>query len=268
MRLRAISLLVLMLLVGACSDGGGDSGGGDSTDAGAPSVIRWPRTADHIVFRADVVGGADFDSFLRLGEVPLCTIYGDGRVVWVVDTAQGEQQTVFNIVTPEDIELFVSDVAITFDIYGQSAAADLVISEVTPVVEQLQIHVNEESHVTDIFADWDTEYFEEVIARCIETGDQPTIFEPSGAWLNVQATEFNDSSPLQRWDADITGVNLAEIASEGELVWVEGRLLDILWDLVERNPPDMQLDQDGQIFNIALQVPNITRDAPPAPGNA
>ena len=266
MRLSAIFLLALAVLLVACADSGGDDGGSTEADDGQ-AVIQWPQEPSHVVFRADVVGGADFDSFLRLGEVPECTVYGDGRIVWVSETAQGDDETLFNIVTPANIRDFVSTLTLVYDIYGQTAAADLNLDSTSPVVEQLQINVNGEEHVTDIFGGWDYDYFEELLRLCVEAAGPPTIFEPDGAWLNVQAATFDSRSPLQRWDAEITGVDLAEIAAEDDPVWVEGRLLEILWDLTERNPPDLQLDQNGDVFLVALQVPNITRNAPPAPGN-
>jgi len=266
MRFSAILLLGLVMLITACSDGGGgDSGGDANPQDDLLASIQWPQEPDHIVFRADVVGGANFDSFLRLSEVPECTVYGDGRVVWVVENAQGDAQTVFNIVTPLDIRNFVSTVTFNFDIYGQETAAEFALDTTPPVVEQLQIHINDVQHTTDILGGWDYDYYEEILQLCIDMAGQPTIFEPAGAWLSVQATEFDTRSPLQRWDADITGVDLAELAASGEPVWIEGRLLEVMWDLVERNPADLQLDQNGGIFWIALQIPNVTRSSPPTP---
>jgi len=38
---------------------------------------------------AEVVGGEDDSDFYRRNDVPYCTVYGDGQVVWANATASG-----------------------------------------------------------------------------------------------------------------------------------------------------------------------------------
>ena len=76
---RTFTMIALLLILAAC-EGGGDDNNGDPFASN--SIIQWDRSPQTVVFRTEVAGGDDADSFLIKNEIPLCSIYGDNRVVW------------------------------------------------------------------------------------------------------------------------------------------------------------------------------------------
>jgi len=72
--MRRILTLVALLLLAACEGGGNETG---SDSFAANTIIQWDRSPETVVFRTEVVGGDNADSFLMRTRIPLCTIYGD-----------------------------------------------------------------------------------------------------------------------------------------------------------------------------------------------
>ena len=263
-----LSLTILLLVLAACSgddDSSNAEGGNGGDTQNETETIRWDDSTDHVVFRADVVGGENADAFINAGRIPQCTVYGDGRVIWVVDEVDPNGQVLFDVVTPDEIRDFVEVLAIDYAFRDYEAGANLLTDATQPVVETLTLGINDESYVTDIYGGWDIEYFEDVRNLCFSVGAEPAVYEPQGAWVLVEDVEYDTGAPLQRWDASVTGFDLAAVTASGEPRWVEGQLLRILWDLTRRNERDLQLDQNGETYMLALQIPNVTAVSPPAP---
>src|SRR3990172_1691325 len=94
-RAQLIWLWILSLALASCSVLGGDEDKtsepvGNIPGGYRPSMaIDWDHDPSTIVFRAEVVGGEDDDAFYRRNDVPYCTIYGDGRIVWMTEPRAG-----------------------------------------------------------------------------------------------------------------------------------------------------------------------------------
>lgn len=251
---------VLILLLAACSGGSSD----DPQVVEQGGVIQWPRNPLHVVFRAEVTGG-DSDPFLQQNVVPLCSVYGDGRVVWTTPNNSGFDDVVFDFLNDQQIADFISYLTVVERIYTYENAFNLQPqSSVTPVYERLIVRVNDRDHVTDAFADWPDEYFDRILDRCRTLSLTPRRFAPDGGWISARFVPYNPNVPGVYWEAEPNGLSLAAIASEGER-WVEGPVVPVLWEILRTNPPDMQFTEEDAQFEIALRVPGVTLDAPPAP---
>jgi hypothetical protein len=262
--LRVVSFLVFALLLAGCQTGGERTEAINAQDQGA--IIQWDRDPSAVVFRADVVGG-ETDPFFAQSEVPLCTVYGDNRVVWTVDTEFGSQVWIDRLEDQTIID-FVGALTVNDAIYRYDAqAAAQPEYDVSPVYEQLTLNVNGQPHVTDSFSGWDFDYFSGILNRCRELGRQPAIFEPLEAWVSVRDTSYDSTSPEYAWSARASGVDLAALAESGDRAVVNGRIARVLWNIIHRNPPGVQLNQDDEVYHIALSVPNITRSTPEPPSS-
>lgn len=264
---RQIVWLALIVILASCSVFGGDDGNGDTPTSGdgtAPdTVIQWDRDPDSVIFRAEVLD--DDDQFYTRNYIPLCTLYGDNRVVWTVPGAGIESQVLVDRLTDVEVVDFVEDLTFGFDIYSYDQQADLeTFGDVEPIVEQFTLNVNEVNHVTDAFGGWDFEYFETIVELCQTLSDTPALFEPTEAWLSAREVEYNADMPSVIWNVE-RGIDLAELAERGERTWITGTNVRVLWNILQTNPPNVQLEQGGRTFQFALEVPRVMASAPPPP---
>jgi hypothetical protein len=64
-----------------------------------------------------------------------------------------------------------------------------------------------------------------------------------------------------------SNLNLAELAASGERRWVTDRNVRVIWDILRTSPPSVQFNENELPYHVALEVPNVTRDSPPAPAS-
>jgi hypothetical protein len=264
MKRLLISLGVLLVTLTAC--GGGTA---PSTDNGAAvsqsNPIEWDRNPKTIVFRADVTGGNN-DPFLALNDIPTCTIYGDNHIVWTNELGVNNVQVLEDRVSDDKIREFVSYVALTKQLYKYSAKADtLPLTSSKPVVETLTLFVNNVNHKTDAFGGWDYQYYQEIVQNCHNISTAPVTYAPSGAWISARAVDYISDAPRQPWDAAANNLSLKDLAASGQPKWIADRNVGVFWNLFLTSPKTMQFIEGDLQYNVAIQVPNISRDAPAAP---
>src|SRR5690606_21986518 len=128
------------------------------------SSIQWDRSADTVVFRAEVVGSQDEDDLPTRNQVPLCTIFGDNRIVWTVSSGMSDLQVLWDRLTDIQVRSFISALAVDERIFTYGAEADDQLpSSTEPVVETITLFVNGETHKTDAFSEWPPNYFEDIL---------------------------------------------------------------------------------------------------------
>lgn len=269
MKRLLIGLGLLTLTLSACGSLGG-GGGTNNSPAVNPqnNPIDWNRSPETIVFRADVTGGAT-DPFFALSEVPSCTVYGDNHVVWTNELGVNNVQILEDRVTDDKIVNFVNYVALSKQLYNYSAKADTIplSGGSPPVVETLDLFVNNVDHKTDAFGGWDSTYYQEVLLNCRQISNAPVLFVPKGAWISARAVEYDSQMPRQPWDAAANNLSLKELADSGEPKWITDRNVGVFWNMFLTSPKTIQFIEGDTQYNVALQVPNITRTSPAAPAS-
>ncbi|MCB9452969.1 MAG: hypothetical protein H6672_16150 [Anaerolineaceae bacterium] len=265
--MRRIIILwsLLVLVLAAC---GNNNSGQPQSSTTSTDPIAWDRSPSTVVFRADVEGGDYAQSFTARSEIPSCTIYGDNRVIWTNDLGAFTIQTLWDRVTDDQIRTFVWQLTLDEDYFKyESRANQEPPSATVPVVETLVIRINGVERKTDSFSGWDYDYYEELANLCKNISGSPVIYEPEAAWVSAQAVPYDISAPVILWDGDAAGLKLSELAASGERRWITGGVLPFLWQSLHTSPPSLQFDENGIYYNIALEIPNVTRNSPPAPTN-
>lgn len=224
----------------------------------------WDHSPYAVVFRAEVTGGEDADAFYRRNEVPYCTLYGDGRVVWTMETGAGFD-VAYDYISEAQIMTFVNYLLTQRNIYQYTAEAAMELATVAPVVEVLTLNVNGRAHTADGFSGWEYEYFQGILEDCKQLGQRPVLFEPVEAWISAQETTYNASVPFYAWSVEATGVDLAKLAETGERQWITGNVARAVWRWIHRSALNVQIGQGDKLFYIGLEVPGITRTAPLPP---
>ncbi len=257
-----ICLAILVMAVTACG-GGNNTNNSQSSDQSNP--IEWDRDPKTIVFRADVSGGSD-DPFFVLSEVPRCTLYGDNHLVWTNELAVNNVQVLEDRITDDQVRQFVSYVALIKQLYNYTAKADVMpLTDPKPVVETLTLFVNNVNHKTDAFGGWDYDYYQDIVNHCQQISTAPVIYVPAGAWISARVTQYDGRAPSQLWDPKANNLSLKDLAASGQAKWITDRNVGVFWDIFLTSPKNIQFVEDNVEYNVAIQVPNITRDAPAAP---
>jgi hypothetical protein len=258
--MRRLLLLALLLILTAC-----DSAGGATSTPADNDPIQWDRSPTAVIFRAEVRGGQYEDPFLSRNDIPPCTLYGDNRVVWMVDAGGGTTQVLFDQVTDTRVRDFVTYLVLEqYYSYG-SGFEGQTPSPAMPVVETLTLFVNGLEKRTDILGGWGIDYYQRILTSCASISNAPVLFEPEGGWISAQYAPYDSSAPLIIWEPETTGISFSELASTGEVRWITGSLMLQVWNILRESVFDMRFDEGDNQYYVALQVPGITRNAPPSP---
>ncbi|MEZ4669194.1 MAG: hypothetical protein R3E39_14905 [Anaerolineae bacterium] len=261
MKRLLIGITILTLGLAAC--------GGDNSST-VPVIndanpIQWDRSPATVVFRADVTGGST-DPFLARSEVPACTIYGDNHAVWVNELGVNNVQVLEDRLSDDQIRAFVTELAINKEFYKYTANGDTQpIGDVKPVVETLTLFVNGVNHVTDAFGGWDYDYYQRIRDDCQQVSESPVLYVPAAGWVSAREVPYDSHTPGIPWNAANNGLSLSELAASGERKWITDRNVAVIWDTLRSSPATIQFFEDNKQYQVALEVPNVTRDAPPAP---
>lgn len=263
--MRLLILLSLLLALAAC-----DTATDATTNAAnSNSIIQWDRSPETVVFRAEVTGGQRAGTFLARNEIPLCTIYGDNRVVWLNELDNFDVEVLWDKVTDQQIQDFISLLTISRRFFTYDAGADLQMpSEEQPVVEVITVNVNDRQHVADSFSSepWPFDYFSGIVDFCKQVSRAPVIFEPEGAWLTVHSAGYDTTRPMLVWNGETTGLDFNEQAASSESMWMTGQNLLILWNMIRSSSPNtLFTDLEGNAFEVVLEVPSVHPTSPPAP---
>jgi hypothetical protein len=262
---RIFSMILLLLILAACE------GGGSANDDpfASNSIITWDRSPQTVVFRTEVVGGDNADAFLTRNQIPLCTIYGDNRVVWLNDLGDFNTQVLWDKVTDQQIQDFISYITVAQQVFNYDSGADLQPpSALQPVREVITISVSGRIHQTDSMSStpWPLDYFETIVGFCKLVSQAPVLFEPTGAWVTVQAVPYDSNRPLQIWDSSVSTFKLHEVAERGEPVWLADNNVRVLWNIIRTSSPQVLFsDLDGNAFEVVMEVPGVHPNAPAAP---
>jgi hypothetical protein len=258
------AIFLVVILLAGCNSTEAPQGGGFVGDSNG-AVIQWDRSPSNIVFRADLEGGSG-DPFLDWWQVPHCTIWGDGYMIRTNELGTNQVQVLEEQLTDQQITRLV-EFLLFKQIYSYTARADSQIpSESQPVVETLTLNVNGSNHIVDGFSGWPANFYGEAAAYCAEISTAPGIFAPQAAWVTARVVSYDISAPIVEWSASASGLDLAALAAAGEAQWITGQNVVVLWDYFRSSIPTTQFIQDDMRYEVAVQVPRVTRNAPAAPG--
>lgn len=263
-------LLSITLMISACSALAGDTNTNTAQTDDQPepnsgeSLVNWDTSPLNIVFQADVLGGSRYGTYVDGNRIPLCTLYGDGRVVWV---SGDNNEVLFDILTPEEVTDFVTYLTVTERFFTYTAGLDnLLPSPEFPITDVMLLQVNDVSHRIDSFGNWSEGYFNRILERCTNIGTQPSQFLPSEGWFSAQIIDYNSSLPSVPWDAGASGLSLFDVAeAQASTMWLENNLVAPIWTAIQDNGGVVQFNQDGIEFLVVLHVPGVTVVAPPPP---
>lgn len=249
----------------ACNNNGAVSSG--SPVASLPP-IGWDTSPKAIIFRLDrtLNGETVVNAHNRL---PLCTLFGSGHLVWVNPTPPNGEQTLEAQVNIPAFQAFLDFLIKQQHFYSiPDYAADELPPSGQYTIESISLNVNYTPRTVRSYTHWPGNEFQNMLDKCSHLSEQPVLYVPTGAWLEVYPVSGPNADPPILWTGAMP-FRLGDVAASAKPVWLSGDLLGRLWRIIHRSLGAVQWiennDNSNSAYQLALDVPDISRDAPPAP---
>jgi hypothetical protein len=254
--------LCSVLLLAACSS----TTAPEQTPVAQPQgeVIGWDRNPNTIVMRLDriILNESPRE---RLNRLPTCTLYGDGRLIWVSFVPPGGEEVSETYLDEVTMRSFLEFIIRDLNFYD---LPDLAAQEFPPsedaAQESLTLNVSRGLRTIRSYRGWANDAYIAILERCRTINPQRALFVPAGAWITVYEEPRNPALPEVGWPL-AAPFRLAEVAASGEARWIGGVALAQLWNYERQTQGRIQWIENNVAYRVAIQVPNISRDSPPAP---
>ncbi len=252
-------LLFLTIVLGAC--GGGGDNNENTTNDSQRRLFEWDRATNFVLFRVDVIDETLPEAMIA-NSIPLCTIYGDGRLVFTNPT-DNNIEVLESRVNDSDIRTFVEQV-IGRGFY--SWEDDIISNSDLNRVESISLNLYAQPRTIERYGDWPLDGFAGLLDECRNLSPQRALVLPfNGGWLRAYPLDSYDrQATYLEWPRRIP-FSLSDVARSGSPQWVSDPNIAVyLWNIIldERAIPIVIRDE---AFLISFQVPNISRTAPPVP---
>lgn len=257
-----IVFIVAAIMLGACN-GNNPAPGITATPANIPA-LGWNKSPDSIIVRLDrqVQGESQVTALNRL---PLCTLYGNGHLVWVNDTPPDGDQVLEAQLDDGTIRTLLDFAIKEFHFYS---LPDYAANELQPpgnaLVESIAVNLNDSPRTVRSYGHWPNNEFQTLLDKCTHSTTQPVLFAPTGAWLSVQPTVGQTPDSPLVWQPS-QPFKLNDLAANGKPIWISGPLLSALWAIQRRSIGAVQWIDNKKSFRLILQIPGISRESPIAP---
>jgi hypothetical protein len=262
-KITLVAILLIMLLAGCQT-------GEPSPEPTRPFVdVDWNKAPEAVIVRVDDVVYQP-ESRVHLSEIPLCTVYGDGRVIWLSTSEQVNNQALEGTISEEEMLAFINFV-IEQGFYSWITDQEdpMIPTDFDPRIPYVEMNLIQDQRRThpDTGQQSDVavseEGYEAIIQRCMNLIADPVLVWPRGGWLHVYPANeaYNPARALWRGGES---VRLADAAASGGPVWIEGDLARDVWNTIHDSGNFVYIE-DARPYFVAMQVPGVTRDSPPPP---
>lgn len=262
--MRRILFAAFGLLLAAC--GGAPSSPDPSQSGGVAvgEVIGWDRSATTVILRLDRVIENE-PPRERLNRLPLCTIYGDGTVLWLNFIPPSGEEVLATVVDEATLRALLEYIIRDLQYFEipDYAAQDVPPSQNAPL-ESITLNISRGLRTIRSYRGWANDAYINIAERCRNLNPTRELVIPRGAWLTVYPVDRLPNLPEAGFPLGM-GFKLADIATTGQAVWIEGPALRQLWLYQRQSQGNIQWIEDGKAYQVAIQAPGISRDAPPPP---
>jgi hypothetical protein len=259
-------ILLLALLLAACGDAGNEAQtGGDQF-----GPFDWVRDADTIIVRLDSKPRSQQAPARELNSIPPCTVWGDGRVVWLTQDQHGNGQVLKARIDVPTMRSFLEGI---FNRGFYSWESDIVPPDTTDLlIESVTVNMYGEVRTVEKYSYWPQNAYMKILDDCRALGNETTREVVPGApgaperggWVQAYPVASNPDVPQNYWEWFNAPFSLHDLAASGEARWVEGALAAQIW-LTVRESGEIHVIENDDAYKLAILVPKISRDAPPPP---
>jgi hypothetical protein len=195
--------------------------------------------------------------------IPEVQIWGDGRIVWVVQEDTGSR-TVFKAqLSQDEIKELLEKIAAAGFFGWEPRYGDFTVTDLADKCLQ----VNLESGATAVceYHKGAPQAFHELYNLITAgAGKRGSIYTPEIGYLTVRelgpAVQAGPVDTSLDWDA--AGLDLP-LDKVGEGLWIKGPALELSWQAVNTRPWLAMVKSGDRLYEIGLQIPGLSREAPP-----
>jgi hypothetical protein len=241
---------------------------GNSAPESTVPPIEWDSNPATVIITAINCCGL-VTPFYHNNYIPDALVWGDGRIIWTQAGAGGNRQVLQGQLTSSQLHDWLQSAA---DV-GFFGWKPLYKDDISPTdLPTRCITINLTSQVKQVceYAQVAPQAYQMLYDQLGQgLGAAGTPFVPQRAYLTAhsipkinpgnESASPDGKTPL--WNDKAAGVSLADA---GNGIWLQGASLQQAWELVNQNPMAPSVVDNGQVYQITLQVPGISISPPPA----
>jgi hypothetical protein len=252
----------------AQANNGSTNSNSASSSASEAPAIEWDTKPSTVVISATNCCGL-VTPFYRNNYIPDALVWGDGRILWTQTDANGNRQVMQGQLSSSQLHDWLQNAADT-GFFGWKALYKGDTNPTDLPTRCITISLfGQDKKVCEYFQGAPEAYQKLYDQLSQGLGVAGTPYVPPRAYLTAHS--FPKTNPgnngasqggkTSLWNAEAAGVSLAKA---GNGVWLEGASLKQAWELVNQNPMAPMAVEDGQNYQLTLQIPGISLAAPPA----
>jgi hypothetical protein len=242
-------------------------------EAGTPqpnngvAVLTWNTAPDAVIFRMDRQITND-TPFSDLNRIPPCTLYGDGRVVWVNPLQPAGEEVLEALIDDTQFRSFLEYLIRDAKFYD---IPDYASMELPPAeqssVETISLALSDQVTTKRNYKAWPLDVYLTLLDKCKTLSNAPVRVEPSAGWVTVYPAPENSGMPFIDWPATAP-FQLAQANADKQAIWLTDAGFRMLWQAQRETQGNIMWRENGLNYQVALQVPLVSRDSPSAPADA
>ena len=288
---RTALVIILALILSACRPAPDDGGGGgqfipETTSQGPISFntavaemtptptleiglsldqpiprVNWSNDPQSTVVLATYCCGS-LPDFVQRNYIPDAHIWGDGRIVWSEIGINNQRSVLEGHLAEEKLSALLQSVAGQgFFSWPKLFTAPLMPNNLAE--KCLAISLTNLPHTVCEYGEGAPIAFQALYALVSEgAGADGSPYTPTTGYLvsyPVQGPgQAEYSGPI--WNAQENGISLAQATSGA---WLQGQPLQTVWNLINASPYSTLVIENGSPYNISLQIPGVSFQAPP-----
>jgi hypothetical protein len=237
-------------------------------EEGPPVVVElpplvWEKDPQAVVISATFCCGF-VPQLAVTNYIPEAQIWGDGRIVWVVQEDTGSRSVFQAQLAPEEVSALLEQIAGAGFFGWEARYGDFTVSDLAD--QCLQVNLESGSTAVCEYYKGAPQAFHELYDFITSgAGKRGGIYTPETGYLTVNelgpAVQAGPIDTSVDWDAAGLELSLDEV---GDGVWIKGPALELAWQAVNARPWLPMVKNGDRLYEIGLQIPGLSREAPPA----
>jgi hypothetical protein len=223
--------------------------------------VKWDTSPEKVIIRATFCCGLVPESFAR-NYIPDVQVWGDGRILWSQTGSSGERRVREGHLSESELKGLLERVVDDGFFGWEDNYADYSVTDMPSKCLSVELAGKTKS-VCEYYKGAPEAFhalYDHIASGAGTTGAD---FVPEKAYLTAAPRTF--SGPVQpdlHWPAASVGFSLSEAVS-GK--WVEGEAAELAWRVVNKNQWGHVVQDGDTYYQLVVQVPGVSQNAPPAP---